>query len=107
LFRSAIHVVALNYYKDYAGIFNVPEAHSVELDESISVRDILHFSDTTLLPTMTAKEAVTVFENSEAEALAVVQSPEQRHVIGLLTEAHALRRYSEELERRRRELIGD
>jgi hypothetical protein len=25
----------------------------------------------------------------------------------LLTEAHALRRYSEELERRRRELIGD
>jgi chloride channel protein, CIC family len=104
---SASHVVALNEDKDYAGIVNVPEAHAVELDESTPIRDILHFPDTTLLPTMTAKEAVTVFENSEAEALAVVQSPEQRHVIGLLTEAHALRRYSEELERRRRELIGD
>ena len=104
---SASHAVALNEDKDYAGIVNVPEAHAVELDESTPIRDILHFPDTTLLPTMTAKEAVTVFENSEAEALAVVQSPEQRHVIGLLTEAHALRRYSEELERRRRELIGD
>jgi chloride channel protein, CIC family len=104
---SASHVVALNEDKDYAGIVNVPEAHAVELDESTPVRDILHFPDTTLLPTMTAKEAVTVFENSEGEALAVVQSPEQRHVVGLLTEAHALRRYSEELERRRRELIGD
>jgi chloride channel protein, CIC family len=56
---------------------------------------------------MTVKEAVTIFENSEAEALAVIQSPDNRRVIGLLTEAYALRRYSEELERRRRELVGD
>jgi CIC family chloride channel protein len=48
-----------------------------------------------------------VFENAEAEALAVIQAPEHRGVIGLLTEAHVLRRYSEELERRRRELAGD
>jgi hypothetical protein len=30
-----------------------------------------------------------------------------RHVIGILTEAHALKRYSEESELRRRELLGE
>jgi CIC family chloride channel protein len=104
---SASHVLALDEDKNYAGIINVPEAHAVELDGSAGVRDIVHFPDTTLLPTMTVKEAVIVFENSEAETLAVIQSPDRRNVIGLLTEAYALRRYSEELERRRQELIGD
>ena len=44
---------------------------------------------------------------TEAEALAVVDSFRDRHVIGLLTEAYVLRRYAAALERRRRELIGD
>jgi tagatose-1,6-bisphosphate aldolase non-catalytic subunit AgaZ/GatZ len=52
-------------------------------------------------------EAVVAFDQTEAEALAIIQSRESRHVIGLLSEAHALRRYSEELELRRRELIGE
>jgi CIC family chloride channel protein len=56
---------------------------------------------------MTIKEAVAMFENAESDALAVVDGPETRHVIGLLTEQHALRRYSEELDRRRRELSGE
>ena len=104
---STSHVVAVNEEKDYAGIVNVAEVHAVELDESTFIRDILHYPDTTLLPTMTVKEAVTIFESSEAEALAVIQSSEKRRVIGLLAESYALRRYSEELELRRRELIGD
>ena len=104
---STSHVVAVNEEKDYAGIVNVAEVHAVELDESTFIRDILHYPDTTLLPTMTVKEAVTIFESSEAEALAVIQSSEKRRVIGLLAKSYALRRYSEELELRRRELIGD
>jgi CIC family chloride channel protein len=56
---------------------------------------------------MTVKEAVAAFDRAEAEALAVIQAPERRRVIGLLSEAHALRRYAEELELRRRELIGE
>jgi CIC family chloride channel protein len=39
--------------------------------------------------------------------LAVVDSFERRQVIGLLTEAHALRRYSDASERQRRELLGE
>jgi CIC family chloride channel protein len=43
----------------------------------------------------------------EAEALAVVDSVERRQVSGLLSEAHALRRYSDASERQRRELLGE
>jgi CIC family chloride channel protein len=104
---SNTHVVAVDENKDYAGIANVAEAHASELDESNAVRDILHFTDAMLLPTMTVKEAMAAFDTAEAEALAVIASRESRHVIGLLSEAHALRRYSEELELRRRDLLGE
>ena len=104
---SATHVVALNEEKEYAGIVQVAEAHAPELDDSRALREILRYGNTTLLPTMIVNEAVAIFDKVEAEALAVVQSPERRRVIGLLSEAHALRRYAEELELRRKELIGE
>ena len=104
---STTQVVALNEEKDYAGIVQVAEAHAPELDESSTVREILRYPDMTLLPTMTVKEAVSIFDKAEAEALAVVQSSDRRRVIGLLSESHALRRYAEELELRRKELIGE
>jgi len=56
---------------------------------------------------MTVKEAIAACDKAEAEALAVIQSPENRRVVGLLSEAFALRRYSEELELRRQELVGE
>jgi CIC family chloride channel protein len=56
---------------------------------------------------MIMKEAIAVFEAAEADALAAVDGAESRRVLGLLTEQYALRRYSEELERRRRELAGE
>jgi CIC family chloride channel protein len=60
-----------------------------------------------LLPQMTIKEAIAMFENAESDALAVVDAPDTRKVIGLLTEQYALRRYSDELDHRRRELSGE
>jgi chloride channel protein, CIC family len=104
---SATQVVAVNEDKSYAGIVQVVEAHAPELDDTSSVRAIIHYPDTTLLPTMTAKEAIAIFDKAEAEALAVVQPSDRCRVIGLLSEAHALRRYAEELELRRKELIGE
>lgn len=104
---STSQVVAVDENKDYAGIVNVAEAHASDVQDAKPVRDILRFADVALLPTMTVKEAVAAFDKAEAEALAVIQSSESRHVIGLLGEAHALRRYAEQLELRRRELIGE
>jgi CIC family chloride channel protein len=104
---STAQVIAIDEDKRYAGIVLVAEAHAPELDESSTVRNILHFKDTALFPTMTIKEAVIMFDHAEAEALAVIESPEKREVAGLLTEAYALRRYSGELEQRRQEILGE
>jgi CIC family chloride channel protein len=99
-------VVALDEDDRYAGIVLLAEAHA-DGDDAHTVGDIVHYGDTMLLPQMTIKEAVAMFENAESDALVVVDSPDARHVIGLLTEQYALRRYSDELDRRRRELSGE
>ena len=85
----------------------VAEAHAPEPGATTSLRKILHHGDHTLLPQMTAQEAITAFDRYEAEALAVVDTLERRRVIGQLSEAHALRRYSDASERQRRELLGE
>ena len=73
---------------------------------SLRVADLLRLTDQVLLPAMNAKEAMAAFEAAEAEALAVVDGLETRRVIGLLSEAHLLRRYGEELDKRRHEETG-
>ncbi len=99
-------VIALDDDDRYAGIVLLPEAHA-DAEDDHTVRDIVHYADTVLLPQMTIKEAVAMFENAESDALVVVDTAPDRHVIGLLTEQYALRRYSDELDRRRRELSGE
>lgn len=103
---STARVIAFDEHGRYAGIVLVAEAHGDAHDDH-HVADILHHADTFLLPNMTIKEAIAMFENAESDALAVVDAPSTRVVLGVLTEAHALRRYSEELDRRRRELSGE
>ncbi|MGA8692079.1 MAG: hypothetical protein WB662_19815 [Methyloceanibacter sp.] len=56
---------------------------------------------------MNIKQAVRAFDDAEAEMLVVVNSRNEFQVIGLLTEAHALRRYTDALELRRQELFGE
>jgi CIC family chloride channel protein len=104
---STTQVIAVDEDGRYAGMVIVAEAHAAELGTTASLRDILHHSDHMLLSQMTAQEAVAAFDRYEAEALAVVDSLERRQVTGLLSEAHALRRYSDASERQRRELLGE
>jgi chloride channel protein, CIC family len=104
---STAQVIAIDESKHYAGIISTAEAHNTELDEADAVSSILHFADTVLLPNMTVKEAIILFDKAEAEALAVIGAPENFEVVGLLTEAYALRRYTEELEQRRQDLLGE
>jgi CIC family chloride channel protein len=98
--------VAIDEQDRYAGIIWTADAHAAE-DGEQCVGDLLHHTGTVLTPQMTVKEAATLFETAEADALAVVDNPETLRVLGLLTEQYALRRYSEELERRRRDLSGE
>jgi CIC family chloride channel protein len=103
---STKRIVAINSADRYAGIVWIDDAHAAA-DASGRVHDVLHHTDVVLLANMTVKEAVRAFEVAEADALAVVDSVEEGHVLGLLTEQYTLRRYAEELDRRRRDLSGE
>ena len=104
---SSAAVIAVDEHGRYAGMVLIADAHAAEMSADKTVKEILRYADGFLLPGMAIKEAVLAFDRAEAEALAVVDSYSDRRVIGLLTEAYALRRYAAELERRRKELVGD
>ena len=104
---ASTRVVVVDAADRYAGIVQVAEAHAAELEAGGTLTQLLHYAGDVLLPQMTVKEAIAMFERAESDALAVVDGRDSRQVIGLLTEQHALRRYSEELDRRRRDLSGE
>jgi CIC family chloride channel protein len=102
---SAKRVVAVDEADRYAGLVPVSEAH-LEIPGAECVADLLQAMDQVLLPAMNAKEAMAIFDVTEADALVVVDDLETRRVVGLLSEAHLLRRYSEEVDKRRHEEMG-
>lgn len=104
---SKTQVVAVDADGRYAGIIFVAEAHGLTDSAAANVRDILHYRDATLLPGMNIRQAVAAFDSAEAESLAVVDSADHGQVIGILTEAHTLRRYAEESDQRRRDVLGE
>jgi CIC family chloride channel protein len=104
---STNQVIAVDEDGRYAGMVLVAEAHAADVGAPDNLRALLRHADHMLLPQMTVQESVAAFDRFESEALAVVDSVERRQVIGLLSEAHALRRYSEASERQRRELLGE
>jgi chloride channel protein, CIC family len=104
---STAYVVAVDDANRYIGLIHVADTHAAEALPDKSIKEYLLYSDEMLLPSMAVKEAVLAFDRAEAEALAVVDSYLDRRVIGLLTEAYVLRRYSAALERRRQEMVGE
>jgi chloride channel protein, CIC family len=104
---SKTQVVAVDATGHYLGLALVAEAHAPDLEATRSLLGILHHRDVVLHPDMNIQQAIAVFDAAEAESLAVVETGEQRRPIGILSEAHAMRRYAEESERRRREAVGE
>ncbi|MBE7183362.1 MAG: chloride channel protein [Methylobacterium mesophilicum] len=107
---SAQRVVAIDDEGRYEGMIFVPEAYADEPSapsEPDTVRRLLRFPDTVLVPPLNAKGAAEIFEKAKAEELPVVDGLKTRKVVGLLTEGHLMRRYSEELEKVRRDLSGE
>jgi chloride channel protein, CIC family len=104
---SAAYVVAVDEADRYVGLIAVADIYASEAVPDKSVKDFVHYTEEMLLPGMAVKESVLAFDRAEAEALAVVDSYLDRRVIGLLTEAYVLRRYSAALERRRQEMLGE
>ena len=70
-------------------------------DGGKTVQDIVPKPASFLLPGDDLRTALDRFSQATEEALPVIDNPEDRRVIGYLSEAYALRRYAHELERRR------
>jgi len=88
----------------YAGLVRVVEAHAAEHDPAEAASRLATHRDHMLLPAMNVKEAALAFDAAQAEDLAVVDDPATRRLVGLLGEAHVLRRYAEELDKARKGL---
>ncbi len=104
---SKTQVVAVDATGRYVGLAVVAEAHAPDIDAARGLISILHHREVVLHPVMNIQEAIAVFDAAEAESLAVVETDGERRPIGILTEAHAMRRYAEESDKRRREAIGE
>ncbi|GJE44949.1 Voltage-gated ClC-type chloride channel ClcB [Methylobacterium soli] len=108
---SPSRVIVVDGQDRYAGIVLVPEAHAAtrEAESGAEPRlaDVLRYPKDFLTAEMNAKQASAAFDRAESEALAVVDGEADRRVIGLLTESHTLKRYSEELDRQRQAMVGE
>jgi CIC family chloride channel protein len=104
---SKTQVIAVDATGHYAGLALVAEAHARDIEAASTVANILHHRDAVLHPVMNIQEAIAVFDEAEAESLAVIEAGGERRPVGTLTEAHAMRRYAEESERWRRDAVGD
>ena len=91
----------------YVGLLPTPEAFTEGLDASAPVAGLARQSRAVLTPELNIKEAMTAFDRTETETLAVVDNPTDLRVLGLLTETYATRRYAEELDKANRGLVGD
>jgi CIC family chloride channel protein len=93
-----------------AGLLDLAVVHGPDLGgppETLTLGDILTGPPAFLLPDDNIRTALTKFSDAQVESLAVVDGRETMHVVGFITEAYALRRYSQELERRRGRDLGD
>jgi CIC family chloride channel protein len=71
-----------------------------------TARNVAAAPNAFLLPSQNIRIALGLFNGTQLETLPVVRSTTDRHVLGYLTEAYALRRYNQELEQRRNADFG-
>ena len=92
----------------YAGLLPVAALYALGEDPAktpTTVGALAQYVDAALAPEMTIKEIMEAFDHTEADALAVVDAAGAP--LGMVSEAYATRRYADELEKARRDLIGE
>jgi CIC family chloride channel protein len=102
-------VIAVDDADEYQGIVLLPELFSSDLDaeaDTTSVIKLAKYRDVLLQPSLNVKSAMKVFDDEEADVLAVSELADSRKVIGYLTESYARRRYAEELDQATRGVLG-
>jgi len=100
---STRRVVALDEDGRYAGIVPVAAVYADPDGEGI-VSELMINREEWLQPQMSIKQIMAAFDRTESDELAVLD--DGRKPLGIVSEAYATRRYAEELEKNRRDLVG-
>jgi CIC family chloride channel protein len=105
---SITRVFVVSEEGDFMGSLDMAALHDEKRTETAAstARDFAREADLHLLPYENVRTALARFEEKEIETLPVLESPTDKKVIGYLTEQYALRRYNQELERRRGADLG-
>ena len=88
----------------YAGLLPLAALYAQDHDPP-AVGALARYADATLKPEMAIREIMEAFDRTEADELAVVDA--RGAPLGMVSEAYATRRYADELEKARRDLIGE
>jgi len=94
----------------YVGEIDMLTVHDPQIDDALDftvVADLAGKKAVFLLPSENVRTALARFDQTQTEALPVLSARADPRVVGFLTEAYALRRYTQELERRRAAELGD
>ncbi|MCW5770468.1 MAG: chloride channel protein [Rhodospirillaceae bacterium] len=105
---AAKRLFAVDAEGKFAGVVDVAALHRnpAAIDPEATAQSLVQ-NRSYLVPDTPVRDALDRFAQQEVEALAVVDNADSRRLIGYLTEAYALRRYSQALERQRGYEIGD
>lgn len=93
----------------YTGLIDVVALHDPDLGDLADLAvaaDLAHAPQAYLLPEADIAEILKTFSDRQSEVLPVLDAPASRKVVGYLTEAYCLKRYAQELERRRSDELG-
>jgi CIC family chloride channel protein len=98
-------VVALDAAGHYAGVIPLASAYAQSADGSARAGSLAVNIDAALSPEAGIKQIMQAFDQTEADELVVADA--DGAPLGVLSEAHATRRYADELEKARRDLTGE
>ncbi|QLH70569.1 chloride channel protein [Rhodopseudomonas palustris] len=99
------HIVLRHVDGSYGGIVNSAELHGVPDPAEAVLETLAQQRDQFLQPQVTVRDILAAFDRTEADVLVVIDNAEDRRAIGTVSEAHVLRTYSTELERRNQEVF--
>jgi len=107
---SAKRVFVVEEGSVFVGMLDMIAVHDAKNNDALdrlTARECAVAPDMFLLPGENVRSALLRFEELQSEALPVLSSASNREIVGYLTEAYALRRYNQELERRRSAELGE
>lgn len=90
----------------YVGIVLVSDLHASTHDESEPISALAQWRNNFLTAQTSIRAAIDAFDDSEADTLPVLSDAQSRKIVGVLSEAHALRVYGRELEKQNQAFLG-